>query len=275
MTLNRKLRDQYRADRLIDRILDQLRRSGRDIDRLSRNDLLGFDEFHVGGRATTSRLAELVPDLRGSTVLDIGCGLGGPVRTLVADHGCDAIGMDLSCGYIRAATVLSDLVRMSATTGFVCAAAPDLPFGDDSFDVLWMQHTGMNIEDKDRLWHEAVRVLRPHGRVALHEVFSELSGSIHYPVFWSDDPAISFIESQQATQARLGRHGFGIVEWRDITDESADWFSRVIRHCDEKGVPPLSLELVVGPSFEIKARNVHRNLVDGAVSIVQAVAELR
>ena len=45
-------------------------------------------------------------------------------------------------------------------------SALDMPFPDDSFDVVWMQNVGMNIADKHKLYGEIYRVLKPDGRYA-------------------------------------------------------------------------------------------------------------
>lgn len=46
--------------------------------------LAAVDEFHVRGRASAVELAELAGDLSGSSVLDVGSGLGGTSRYLAA-----------------------------------------------------------------------------------------------------------------------------------------------------------------------------------------------
>ncbi len=58
--------------------------AGKDLNNLTRDDLAAFDEFHVGGREATRSLAQLAGLVAGMRVLDIGCGIGGPARTLAA-----------------------------------------------------------------------------------------------------------------------------------------------------------------------------------------------
>jgi ubiquinone/menaquinone biosynthesis C-methylase UbiE len=47
-----------------------------------------------------------------------------------------------------------------------------MPFPDASFDAAGLQHASMNIEVKEELFRQIYRVLRPRGRLALHEVLA-------------------------------------------------------------------------------------------------------
>src|SRR5262249_57554473 len=63
-------------------IVDALARAGRDVDRLTVDDLAPTDQFHSGGKPATERLARLAKLEPRMRVLDVGGGLGGPARTL-------------------------------------------------------------------------------------------------------------------------------------------------------------------------------------------------
>ena len=66
------------------RIVAALAAAGKDIEHLERSDLTPFDEFHGGGIASTRDLATYAGLRVGMHVIDIGCGIGGPARTLAA-----------------------------------------------------------------------------------------------------------------------------------------------------------------------------------------------
>ena len=44
-------------------------------------------------------------------VLDLGCGVGGPARTLAGEFGCRVTGLDITETFCRAAEMLNRLVR--------------------------------------------------------------------------------------------------------------------------------------------------------------------
>src|SRR5260370_21464337 len=71
--------------------------------RLSPSDLAPLDQFHTRGLAATVELAQAAGIKRGTTVLDIGSGLGGPSRYLAATFGCRAHGVGLTPSFADAA----------------------------------------------------------------------------------------------------------------------------------------------------------------------------
>ena len=150
---------------LAERIVDSLRQSGADLDALTLDDLWPIDEFHIRGREATTELAALGALSPGTSVLDVGCGIGGPSRVLVARHGCRVTGIDLVAEYCWVATMLALRVCRDQAVRYCQASALGLPFGAATFDVVWTQHASMNIEDKQRLYGEMFRVVRPGGRL--------------------------------------------------------------------------------------------------------------
>ena len=81
-------------------ILDALAAAGRNVDKLTVDDLAPADHFHSGGKASTDRLARLARLEPGMRVLDVGGGLGGPARTLAAHYGCRGTAIDLTESYV-------------------------------------------------------------------------------------------------------------------------------------------------------------------------------
>ena len=76
--LNQNIENHYLKEELYEDIVGRLLEQGIDIEKVKRSDIAGADEFHVRGAAVSNELAESVI-LEGATVLDVGCGLGGPM----------------------------------------------------------------------------------------------------------------------------------------------------------------------------------------------------
>ncbi|MEM7772210.1 MAG: methyltransferase domain-containing protein [Cyanobacteria bacterium P01_A01_bin.37] len=106
------------------------------------------------------RWADLDTLPRGTTVLDVGCGIGGSSRILARDYGFSTTGVTLSPQQVQRAR---ELTPEGLTSQFQVDDALDLSFPDDSFDVVWSIEAGPHMPDKARYGAEMLRVLKPGG----------------------------------------------------------------------------------------------------------------
>jgi ubiquinone/menaquinone biosynthesis C-methylase UbiE len=251
-------------------ILAALKAAGKDLDRLTPDDLAPVDEFHGGQRPATIRLAELVGFTGSERVLDVGSGLGGPSRYLAWRYGCRVSGVDLTAEFVRVAEILTELTGLVGRVDYRQGNALDLPFADPSFDVVWSQNVTMNITDRDRLYAEMRRVLKPGGKLALQEVAAGSGGPPHFPVQWAREPSISFLLSQRATREKLEAAGFRVLAWQDTTEPALE----AARTRAQGGPPPaLGTHLILGGDWQAMFRNSARNLEEGRTELFNAVLE--
>jgi ubiquinone/menaquinone biosynthesis C-methylase UbiE len=251
-------------------IFARLAATGHDLSALTYLDLAPFDQFHTRGRRATLELAQLAavrPDLH---VLDVGGGLGGSARTLAAEFGCHVTVLDLAEDYCRAGALLTQQTGLGDQVRFQQGNALAMPFTDASFDLVWTQHASMNITDKEQLYAEVDRVLKPHGRLALHEIMAGAVQPIHFPVPWAPDATISFLRPPEAMHALIQSAGFAELAWLDLSQTTLDWLKQ--QTAAAAGVaPPFGLDLLLGNQYAAISHNLIRNLNEDRMRIIQAV----
>lgn len=116
-----------------------------------------------GGREEVARVIG-DHDLRGASVLDIGCGAGGIDVALVQVHGAGFVtGIDVEDDVIAHARRLIDRHGLTMRIGLAKVAPGPLPFPPGTFDVVFSKDSIVHIPDKASLMAEVFRVLKPGG----------------------------------------------------------------------------------------------------------------
>ncbi len=273
MTNARAVEDHYTRRSLGDSILSALRQAGKDLEHLTPDDLAPVDEFHSGQRNATVRLAQLARVSGAEDVLDVGCGIGGPSRFLAKEFGCRVAGLDLTAEFIEVANMLARRTGLADKVAYRQGDALDLPFADASFDLVWSQNAAMNIADRDRLYAEMRRVLKPTGRLAIQDVAAGPGGEPYYPTPWAKDKSISFLFPPQVTREKLERAGFRVLAWHDPTAESLQQALARAKALEAGTLPPLGLHILIGPNFPTVSKNMVRNLEEARIQLINAVLE--
>ena len=271
---DRAVQEHYGRQNLGGSILAAYAAAGRDPESLTQEDLASCDQFHIRGHEATHVMAAAAGLAPGTRVLDVGSGVGGPARTLATEFGCEVVGLDLVEEYCDAAALLTEAVGLADRVTFKQGSATDMPFADESFDVVWSQHIMMNIEKKERVAAEVARVLQPDGRYAVYEIYAGPNAPPHYPAPWAGEESISFLVTPEETRATLAAAGFQETLWRDVTIESRDWFRERAREAANRpadALPPLGLNLIMGPSAPTRLANVLRSLEEDRLRVVEAV----
>ena len=144
---------------------------------------LGDDDFVWGPEGLRETSAQLLGQVRGQRLLEIGAGAAQCSR-YAARQGGRVVATDISRGMLRRGADLN--LRFTQESGLTVPLlqcdATTLPFADGSFDTVFTSYGAVPfVADSAALMAQAARVLRPGGRF----VFSTT-----HPIRWAlpDDP---------------------------------------------------------------------------------------
>jgi ubiquinone/menaquinone biosynthesis C-methylase UbiE len=137
-------------------------------------------------------------DYKGKMVLEIGCGVGTDLSQF-ARNGATVTGVDLTPKGIELAKKRFKVMGLRGT--LLVADAEDLPFPDNSFDMVYSFGVLHHTPDTQKAINEAHRVLKPRGRAVImlyHKTSFEYLTHIVRKIInpsrwgWSLDKAISY-----------------------------------------------------------------------------------
>lgn len=129
-----------------------------------------FNEIARQNVVLAEALVEAVDPHPGQRVLDVACGSG--TAALIAERRyCDVTGIDYVPGLIERATARAQANGRSID--FRVGDAQDMPFPDDSFDVVLSVYGVQFAPDQERAARELLRVCKPGGKIGLAGPISE------------------------------------------------------------------------------------------------------
>ena len=102
----------------------------------------------------------------GTSVLDVGCGIGGTACHLAQATGARVHGVTPNAMQLELAREHSRDRGLEQRATFSRGTADALPFPDQSFDVVLFFESACHFPDRPHFFSEVSRVLRPGGRVA-------------------------------------------------------------------------------------------------------------
>ena len=189
-----------------------------------RKDFLAAKSDFVHEMVRWGNLDQLPP---GTTVLDVGCGIGGSSRILARSYGFAVTGITISPQQVKRA---QQLTPKELDVQFLVDDAMALSFPDASFDVVWSIEAGPHMPDKAVFAKELMRVLKPGGILVVAD-WNQRDNRQKPLNFW-EEPVMRQLLDQWSHPAFSSIEGFselleatGFVEGEVVT---ADWTNQTL-----------------------------------------------
>merc|ERR1719436_1318538 len=117
-------------------------------------------EYYLAGRLGVNR---------GATVLDCGCGIGGPARNIAKFTGAQVKAVTINQFQVNRGNTISSREDMRDEVELIQADFMKLPFPDASFDAVYAIESTCHAPDRHGVYGEILRVLKPGGIFACYE----------------------------------------------------------------------------------------------------------
>ena len=99
---------------------------------------------------------------QGMSVIDVGCGIGGPMRRVVREAGVRVLGVNINETQLNRARSLNTKAQLDDMVDYLAASFMDMSaIADDSFDRGYAIESTCHAPDKEGAFAEIYRVLKP------------------------------------------------------------------------------------------------------------------
>jgi sarcosine/dimethylglycine N-methyltransferase len=206
----------------------------------------GGEDIHIGlyrsqeesifgaSRRTVERMASFEENLdSNSKILDIGAGYGGAARYLAKNFGCKVVALNLSEVENERNRQMNKQQGLDNLIGVVDASFEEIPFEDNSFDLVWSQDAILHSDNRDEIVKEVARVLRKDGDFIFTDpmMADDCPEDVLQPIF--DRLHLESLASPGFYRKACRRHGLQEQNFEDHTDQLPLHYYRVLKETEK------------------------------------------
>jgi len=174
-------------------------------------------EYYLAGRLGVQK---------GATILDCGCGIGGPARNIARFTGANVKAITLNQFQVDRGNAISTREGLRDQVELIQGDFMKLPFPDASFDAVYAIESTCHAPDRNGVYSEILRVLKPGGIFACYEWCLtdkfDAKNAQHQKIkrdIEVGDGLPDLVHTSVCTEA-LKSVGFEVVEARDVVGDN-------------------------------------------------------
>ena len=169
------------------------------------------------------RLGRLAGIKRGQSLVDVGCGFGGPAITFHEHFGAsEVVGVNVTACQVEHANRIAEERGAEHAVRYLQADATDLPVDGRQFDHVVALESAFHFSPRDAFFAEASRVLRPGGCLTIADAIPMQKGAGRWQKalaarLWLFPAANNYGPDEY--KERLVQYGFERVEYHSIREQ--------------------------------------------------------
>jgi sarcosine/dimethylglycine N-methyltransferase len=207
----------------------------------------GGEDIHIGlyqsedhdigdaSRLTVERMAKTLKNIDSdSRVIDIGAGYGGSARYLAKTYGCHVVALNLSEVENERDRQKNREQGLEELIDVVDGDFEQLPYEDDTFDVVWSQDAMLHSGNREKVLEEVDRVIKPGGEFVFTDPMmkDDCPKGVLQPIL--DRIHLDTLGSPGFYREVLGRLGFEEIGFDDQTRQLANHYGRVLKETQRR-----------------------------------------
>ena len=152
-------------------------------------------------------------------ILDIGCGIGGPAFEMARSFGAEVVGIDLEAPLIERAKTAATHHDLANRCTFQTVDIGPLPFADQTFDIVVAAGAMTQTKDKEAIFTECFRVLRPGGHLSCYDWTKSEDAYSDDMLYWFKMEGLTYaLETLDEYEKHFRNCGFVDLNIEDASD---------------------------------------------------------
>ncbi|MFP4655167.1 MAG: methyltransferase domain-containing protein [Methanohalobium sp.] len=207
----------------------------------------GGEDIHVGlyqsddesifdaSRRTVERMASKINNLdKNSKVLDIGAGYGGAARYLARNNGCQVVALNLSEVENERDRKMNKEQALDHLVKVVDGSFEELPYPDDSFDVVWSQDSILHSGEREQVIKEVARVLKSGGNFIFTDPMQtdDCPVGVLQPIL--DRIHLESLGSPGFYRESANKYGMKEIEFEEHASQLPTHYGRVLKETERR-----------------------------------------
>ncbi|KAI3916092.1 hypothetical protein MKW98_004533 [Papaver atlanticum] len=177
---------------------------------------------------------DLINVKSGDKILDVGCGVGGPMRAIASHSKANVVGITINEYQVKRAKAHNQKAGLDSLCEVVCGNFLKMPFGDNTFDGAYSIEATCHAPKLEEVYSEIFRVLKPGSMYVSYEwvttdkYVGENSEHVEIIQGIERGDALPGLRSYDEISQIAKKVGFEIVKEKDLArPPSNPWWTRL------------------------------------------------